>query len=160
MDPLVRWSTSLWDATAIGCTMSEYYGHCPKVSCPLELCYLLWKGECESRFKQLQSNEEELNRIFIDIYGLQDELTPEVSDKDVTVYRIFDSKEDIPSSMGSSKYSLTKCDVIKSFISYAVGCMFGRYSLSRPGLAYAGGEWDESKYRTLCCRYYKIRRRY
>ena len=149
VNPLVRWSTSLWDSTAIGMTMQHYYGCHPEVSSPIELCYMLWKGECESRFKELQSNEEQLNRIFIDIYGLQDELTPEVADKDVTVYRIFDSKEDIPSSMGSSKYSLTKCDVIKSFISYAVGCMLGRYSLDYTGLAYAGGEWDESKYKSF-----------
>lgn len=105
--------------------------------------YYAWKSECENRFQTLKSNEEELNRIFIDIYGLQDELTPEVEDKNVTVYRIFDCKEDIPESMGSSKYALTKQDVIKSFISYAVGCMFGRYSLDKEGLVYAGGNFDE-----------------
>lgn len=111
-------------------------------------CYMCWKNECEERFQQLKANEEELNRIFIDIYGLQDELTPEVEDKDVTVYRIFDERSDIPESMGSSKYALTKQDVVKSLISYAVGCMFGRYSLDVDGLAYAGGEWDSSKYIT------------
>lgn len=87
-----------------------------------------WQAECDERFNQLKANEEELNRIFIDIYGLQDELTPEVEDKDVTV-RKADLQRDI-----------------KSFISYAVGCMFGRYSLDVDGLAYAGGEWDASKY--------------
>ncbi|MDQ9748291.1 hypothetical protein RFY98_17360, partial [Acinetobacter baumannii] len=61
--------------------------------------YDLWKAECEERFTKLKANEEELNRIFIDIYGLQEELTPEVDDKDVTVYRVFDSKEDIPEEM-------------------------------------------------------------
>ena len=111
-------------------------------------CYICWKNECEERFQQLKANEEELNRIFIDIYGLQDELTPEVEDKDVTVYRIFDDRSDIPESMVSSKYALTKQDVVKSLISYAVGCMFGRYSLDVDGLAYAGGEWDSSKYVT------------
>ena len=90
--------------------------------------YSLWNSECESRFNTLKSNEEELNRIFIDIYGLQDELDPYVEDKDVTV-RKADLVRDI-----------------KSFISYAVGCMFGRYSLDVEGLAYAGGEWDSSKY--------------
>ena len=93
--------------------------------------YNLWSKECEERFNQLKANEEELNRIFIDIYGLQDELTPEVEDKDVTV-RKADLVRDI-----------------KSFISYAVGCMFGRYSLDVEGLAYAGGEWDSSKYTTF-----------
>ena len=87
-----------------------------------------WQIECEERFNQLKSNEEELNRIFIDIYGLQDELTPEVEDKDVTVRK---------ADLGRD---------IRSFISYAVGCMFGRYSLDVDGLVYAGGEWDRSKY--------------
>lgn len=101
------------------------------------------KAECNNRFIQLKANEEELNRIFINIYDLQEELTPEVEDKDVTVYRIFDNKEDIPESMSNSKYALTKQDVIKSLISYAVGCMFGRYSLDIDGLVYAGGKWDK-----------------
>lgn len=87
-----------------------------------------WQAECDDRFNQLKTNEEELNRIFIDIYGLQDELTPEVEDKDVTVRK---------ADLGRD---------IRSFISYAVGCMFGRYSLDVDGLAYAGGEWDASKY--------------
>lgn len=115
----------------------------------LEWHFEKWKIECNYRFNQLKENEEELNRIFIDIYGLQDELTPDVEDKDVTVYRIFDTKDDIPESMGNSKYSLTKKDVVKSLISYAVGCMFGRYSLDVDGLAYAGGQWDYSKYSTF-----------
>lgn len=85
----------------------------------------LWAKECDERFKQLKANEEELNRIFIDIYGLQDELTLEVEDKDVTV-RKADLQRDI-----------------KSLISYAVGCMFGRYSLEREGIVYAGGNFDD-----------------
>jgi hypothetical protein len=129
--PLVRLSKDLWDATAVGATMHYYYGGHPKIGSPLELCYMLWQGECNERFKQLKANEEELNRIFIDIYGLQDELTPEVEDKDVTV-RKADLQRDI-----------------KSLISYAVGCMFGRYSLDVDGIAYAGGDWDESKYSTF-----------
>ena len=93
--------------------------------------YDKWAQECEGRFNQLKANEEELNRIFIDIYGLQDELTPEVEDKDVTI-RKADLQRDI-----------------KSLLSYAVGCMFGRYSLDTEGLAYAGGDWDENKYQTF-----------
>ena len=89
-----------------------------------------WQVECDDRFNRLKVNEEELNRIFINIYGLQDELTPEVEDKDVTV-RKADLQRDI-----------------KSLLSYAVGCMFGRYSLDVEGLAYAGGEWDSSKYQS------------
>lgn len=91
-------------------------------------CYDIWAGECEERFEKLKANEEELNRIFIDIYGLQDELTPEVEDKDVTVRRADLSRD------------------VRSFISYAVGCMFGRYSPTYDGLAYAGGTWDDGKY--------------
>lgn len=90
-----------------------------------------WEAECEARFNQLKANEEELNRIFIDIYGLQDELTPEVEDRDVTVRKADLQRE------------------IKSLISYAIGCIFGRYSLDVEGLAYAGGEWDASKYKTV-----------
>lgn len=93
--------------------------------------FAMWSKECAERFNQLKANEEELNRIFIDIYRLQDELTPEVEDKDVTV-RQADLQRDI-----------------KSLISYAVGCMFGRYSLDEDGLAYAGGEWNDSKYDTF-----------
>ena len=111
--------------------------------------YSAWKQECEARFQQLKKNEEELNRIFIDIYGLQDELTPEVADKDVTVHRVFDSKDDVPESMKGSNYVRTMRDEIVSLISYAVGCMFGRYSMDVEGLAYAGGEWDDSKYKTI-----------
>lgn len=111
--------------------------------------YAKWSDECAERFEQLKANEEELNRIFIDIYGLQDELTPEVEDKDVTVNRFYDSKEAIPESMKGSSYALTKLDAVKSFISYAVGCMFGRYSLDKEGLVYAGGEWDANNYRVF-----------
>lgn len=147
--PLVKWARDLWDATSIAATMDYYYGYHPKVSCPLELCFMLWQGECNKRFTQLKANEEELNRIFIEIYGLHDELTPDVADKDVTVARIYNSKEDIPESMKGNNYVLTKQDVVKSLISYAVGCMFGRYSLDAEGIAYAGGAWDASKYQTF-----------
>ncbi len=111
--------------------------------------YAAWKAECEERFQQLKKNEEELNRIFIDIYGLQDELTPEVADRDVTVHRIFDTKDDVPESMQGSNYVRTKRDEIVSLLSYAVGCIFGRYSLDVDGLSYAGGEWDAGKYKTF-----------
>ena len=111
--------------------------------------YAAWKAECEARFQQLKKNEEELNRIFIDIYGLQDELTPEVADRDITVHRVYDSKDDVPESMKGSNYIRTLRDEIVSLISYAVGCMFGRYSLDADGLAFAGGEWDASKYKTI-----------
>ena len=111
--------------------------------------FTAYQAECEARFLQLKQNEEELNRIFIDIYGLQDELTPEVADRDITVHRVYRTKEDVPESMKGSAYVRTLRDEIVSLLSYAVGCMFGRYSLDVEGLAYAGGDWDSSKYKTF-----------
>ncbi|MGB4639318.1 MAG: BREX-1 system adenine-specific DNA-methyltransferase PglX, partial [Caldicoprobacterales bacterium] len=91
----------------------------------IESAFNAWNDFTESQFNQLKANEEELNRIFIEIYGLQDELTPEVADEDITISKA-DRERDI-----------------KSFISYAVGCMFGRYSLDEEGLIYAGGDFDD-----------------
>lgn len=105
-------------------------------------CYTCWENECNERFNQLKANEEVLNRIFIDIYGLQDELTPKVEDKDVTV-RKADLQRDI-----------------KSLVSYAVGCMFGRYSLNEEGLVYAGGEWNDSKIGGMSDASRLVKRRY
>ena len=93
--------------------------------------YNSWSNEALTRFNQLKSNEEELNRIFINLYGLQDELTPEEDDKEVSV-RKADQVRDI-----------------KAFLSYFIGCVFGRYSLDQDGLVYAGGDWDASKYTTF-----------
>jgi type II restriction/modification system DNA methylase subunit YeeA len=100
-------------------------------SLTLSELFTTWQQACEERFQTLKSNEEELNRIFIEIYGLQDELTPDVEDKDVTVRKADLGRE------------------IRSLISYAVGCLFGRYSLDIEGLAYAGGDWDNDKYKTI-----------
>lgn len=100
-------------------------------NCSLKQSFLCWQEVCQKRFDQLKANEEELNHIFIDMYDLQEELTPDIEEKDVTV-RKADLKRDI-----------------SSLISYAVGCIFGRYSLDIEGLAYAGGEWDSSKYKTF-----------
>ena len=83
-----------------------------------------WEKECDERFNTLKANEEELNRIFIGIYGLQEELPPEAADKDIAVRKADLVRE------------------IKSLISYAVGCMLGRYTIYKEGLFYAGGHWD------------------
>ena len=90
-----------------------------------------WEKECEERFSRLKANEEELNRIFIDLYGLGSELSPEVDASHVSVSRALLSRE------------------IRSLVSYAVGCVFGRYSPDREGLCFAGGQWDESCYRQV-----------
>lgn len=100
----------------------------------IEQAYMAWWHEADERFAQMKANEEELNRIFIGIYGLQDELTPDVNDTDVTVRK---------ADLGRD---------IRSLISYAVGCMLGRYSLDKPGLAFAGGAWNESQYVTYAPR--------
>lgn len=100
-------------------------------SSTLRQAYNNWSQTALDRFNQLKSNEEELNKIFIDLYGLQDELTPEEDDKEVSV-RKADQVRDI-----------------KAFLSYFIGCVFGRYSLDKDGLAYAGGDWDASDYQTF-----------
>ena len=121
-DELIAFSKSDWDSIE---TSWDFKKHplLRNVSTISE-AFAQWQAECDDRFNQLKANEEELNRIFIDIYGLQDELTTEVEDKDVTV-RKADLQRDI-----------------KSLLSYAVGCMFGRYSLDKPGLIFAGGNFD------------------
>ena len=96
-------------------------------------CWRDWERACADRFAQLKANEEELNRIFIDIYGLQDELTPDVDDKDVTVRKADLSRD------------------IRSLISYAVGCMVGRYSIYKKGLMFAGGDWSEEPFLQALC---------
>lgn len=94
-------------------------------------CFNKWKEYKQEQFNKLKANEEELNRLFIEIYGLQDEMTPGVDDKDITV-ALADELRDI-----------------KSLLSYAVGCMFGRYSLDKKGLVFAGGEFNKDNYKTF-----------
>lgn len=125
VESCVEYAKEDWNSTE---TSWDFIKHPLLQGKTIQSAYINWQHECDNRFSQLKANEEELNRIFIEIYGLQEELAPEVEDKNVTV-RKADLQRDI-----------------KSFISYAVGCMFGRYSLDVPGLAYAGGEWDECKY--------------
>ena len=91
-------------------------------------CFNYWEKVCNDRFCKLKNNEEEINRIFIDLYGLKNELSPEVDDTEISVRRADLDME------------------IRALISYSVGCMFGRYSIVEPGLIYAGGEFDDSKY--------------
>lgn len=117
-----------------------------KVDGLIESAYESYKNGVNERFERLKENEEELNRIFIEIYGLEDELTPEVSDRDITVAKIFDSKKDIDDEIKGNKYIMTREDVVKNFLSYFIGCAMGRYSLDEEGLVFAGGEFDSSKY--------------
>lgn len=108
---------------------SGYDRECDNWKYKIKDAYESWKSNCDEKFKLLKNNEEELNRIFINIYNLNNEFKPDVEDKDITIRKADRLRE------------------IKSLISYAVGCMFGRYSLDKNGLIYAGGEFDESRYK-------------
>ena len=118
-----------WDAFETSWDFA-YHPLLRKVS-DMENAFEQWKVECEERFNQVKINEEELNRIFIDIYGVKNELTSEIGEKNNSVRKADLSRD------------------IRSFISYAIGCIFGRYSLDEEGLIYAGGEWNSSKYETF-----------
>ena len=120
--PLLKWS----DSSEANRTVASQHG--TAVQSPVDYAYTMWMLECDERFAKLKENEEELNRIFIDIYGLQDELSPEIKEKDVSIRKADYQRE------------------IKSLLSYAVGCIFGRYSLDVNGLAYAGGDWNSNMY--------------
>jgi len=126
--PLVRLSRDLWDVTAVGASIQKYYGEQVKVSCPLELCFMLWQGECNERFNRVKENEEIINQSFIDLYGLGNELTADVDDKEISVRKADLGRE------------------IRSLVSYAIGCILGRYSLDCSGIKYAGGKFDVEKY--------------
>lgn len=130
----------------------------------IKAAYEKWKDEADERFNKLKANEEELNRLFIEIYGLQDELNPDVEDKNITLktntaYRYKQKKKKLKNNELEVQKELDKeeCyrndklqqDTISEFISYAVGCMLGRYSLDVEGIAYAGGTWDSEKYKTF-----------
>lgn len=128
--PFVKYFRILMDSDDIVADMSDYNRLDLEMKCPVELCYQLWNKESNERFNKLKCNEIELNRIFIDTYELNNELSDCVEDKDISV-RKADVERDV-----------------KSLLSYAVGCMFGRYSLDIGGLVYAGGEWDNTKYNT------------
>lgn len=106
----------------------------------IEEAFNNWKEFTLLQFNQLKANEEELNRIFIEIYGLQDELTPEVEDKDITITKVVDEKSEEDKK---NSYIIDRKQAIESFFSYAVGCIFGRYSLDEEGLIYAGGEFKD-----------------
>lgn len=90
--------------------------------------YEKWVKKSQDRFNKIKDNEIMLNRIFISMYGLEEELVSDILDKDISV-RTANLERDI-----------------KSLLTYAVGCMFGRYSLDYEGIQYAGGVWDDGKY--------------
>ena len=121
---------SLSEITVLKKNIIESFNDNNSFNSSLESCYILWQEACIKRFNKVKSYEERINEIFINIYGLGSELSPLVSDKEVTIRRESLQRE------------------IRSLVSYGVGCIFGRYSLDKDGLAYAGGEWDNKKYST------------
>ena len=114
----------------------------------VEDVYYSYKNKMNNLFEDLKKIETDLNRDFIEIYDLHDDVISMVSDRDITLTKIFDEAKDISAEIKGNQYVLTKKDVIQQFISYAIGCMFGRYSLDEEGLVYAGGEFDASRYET------------
>lgn len=137
INPIIKWKVP----------EANYIGSKPEYT--IEMAFKEYKDNANAEFEILKNNEEKLNRKFIEIYDLKEELTYEESDRDVTIHKIYDTKQEIPEELKKSQYVITKQDIIKSLISYAVGCMFGRYSLDKDGLIYAGGELDESQYKTF-----------
>lgn len=131
VDSTIQISKHDWDSFELSWDFQRHPLLVHKDSTSIEHAFNNWSDFAEEQFQRLKANEEELNRIFIDIYGLQDELTPEVADEDITIRRA-DRERDV-----------------RSFISYAVGCMFGRYSLDEEGLVYAGGDFDSGRYKSF-----------
>lgn len=82
-----------------------------------------WERKCQQRFRMLKEKEQELNKLFISIYGLEDELDFEIVDKDIAIKKANEERE------------------IKSLLSYAIGCILGRYDIDG-GIKYAGGTWN------------------
>ena len=123
-------SKTEWDSFEISWDFKKH-PLCKNITNTVSGTFEVWARQCDNNFNQLRANEEKINQIFIDIYGLQDELTSEVEDKDITICKA-DLYRDV-----------------KSLITYAVGCMFGRYSLEADGLIYAGGEWDSNRYKSF-----------
>lgn len=135
VEDCIQLSTDDWDAFETSWDFAEhpliaYSRSEDKRNCihTISQAFDAWKSSTEDRFNRLKLNEEKLNQLFVEIYGLEDELSPKVKDSDITLREADLQRE------------------IRSFLSYAVGCMFGRYSLDVPGLIYTGGEWDTSKY--------------
>lgn len=145
--PLVKYFSYYCDSTRDELINSEHEYY--KAYLNMESCYQKWKNECNTRFNNMKENEQKLNAIFIDNYELKNEMNSTVFNNDITIHYVTDTKEEVAESFDGSRYVRTKSDEVKSFISYAIGCMFGRYSLDTEGLAYAGGEWDNNKYKTF-----------
>ncbi|GMA46065.1 hypothetical protein GCM10025854_03140 [Tetragenococcus muriaticus] len=128
VEACVNLSISDWNAFESSWNFSTHPFLLFKKKGTLKEAFNSWTKVAERRFQKLKNTEEKLNLVFIKLYNLTEDITPEIEDREVTV----------------NKGSLLR--EIISFISYAVGCMFGRYSLDEEGLIYAGGTWNADRY--------------
>lgn len=128
-----------WDSreTSWDFSKNELLKH--KSDSKIETAYNNYCSYWREKFYKLHANEEELNRLFIDIYELQDELTPDVALKDITILK----SESIINDNNELEFKAD--EIMKQFISYAVGVMFGRYSLDSDGLVVANLNQDYPK---------------
>ncbi|MBU1822377.1 MAG: SAM-dependent methyltransferase, partial [Bacteroidetes bacterium] len=143
----------------------------------LKQAYQRWEAAATQDFFQLHANEEELNRIFIDIYGLQEELTPEVPLKDITILQeeldrsaleqdevglrewgigIRAKDEGLPLVPEGYRLPISKAEVMSQFVSYAIGVLLGRYRLATPGLHIAHPNATEEELTSYTYQSYKI----
>ena len=138
VEDAISFSSTDWDSYETSWDFAEHpLVRCGMFSATLSQAYEVWKAECNERFYQLKANEEELNRIFAEIYHMEDEVPIEVPLDKVSVHIVFDTEGDVPKELKGGNYVRTKADEVKSLISYAVGCIMGRYSLDKPGLVLA-----------------------
>ncbi|GGH36811.1 hypothetical protein GCM10007423_29370 [Dyadobacter endophyticus] len=118
-----------WDRSEISWNFSK--NHFLKMSSPdVEESYDLYQQYWTNKFFQLHKNEEELNRQFIEIYGLEGEMTPDVPLDEITILQQ-------ETKIANGQLVFNQQEVFAQFVSYAVGCMFGRYSLDQEGLILA-----------------------
>ena len=123
----IKISKSEWDSYELSWNFKKH----PLIrQSTINQAFNAWNEESSMRFNQIKQNEESLNRIFIETFDLSNELHSKVQDEDITIRKADVSRD------------------IRSFISYCIGCMVGRYSLDKNGIVYAGGEWNEKMYRS------------
>ena len=138
------WNTfeTAWDFTANPLVNIEQYIHgftqnsedLENISSNIADAYEKYKLFTNSQFEKLKKNEETLNELFIQLYGLEQELDATVPEKDITIAKIFDKAEDISEESKNNKYFLTKQEVVQQLLSYLIGVLMGRYRLDREGV--------------------------
>ena len=144
VDENIKISKIDWDSFELSWDFVKHPMICNKKT--IDEAFNHWRSLSLDLYNKLKDNEKTINSVFIDTYSLSSDISSDINDKDITISRIVDKKN---KSEKKLRYIIDKCEAIKTYISYAVGCMLGRYSLDVEGLAYAGGEWNNSKYTTF-----------